>query len=392
MSEVDLQQQITSLKDTIRRHTHDDFETKKLSGVLTAVTNDTNVTGSIGSSTLTLGWTGQLAVSRGGTGQNTLASHGVLIGNSTGAIGATATGSSGQVLTSNGPSADPTFQAAPTTSTLTITVTAGETLAAGDVVRIYAINGSVNYSTDAYDMANGGIYAVLAAADDTTYGPKVFGIVTVGAAVLGTATVAILGAVTGLSGLTAGSYYYLDNHSASSSTTITQSTDDSNINLAPGGVTNTIQQIYNPTQDRTDNITVTLNGQGTTRAATISLYRHNTQLATIGVTVPASKGSVSVTWLSPIRCYKGETLGIRITGDQDALLYYKASTTPYIGGASVLSGPSTIPAGSDINFTVNEFNNFGKMATSAGSRKFNLGTAYSATALALKIQPDNALI
>lgn len=38
------------------------------SNVVQAITNDTNVTGSISSQNLTLGWSGQLAVSRGGTG------------------------------------------------------------------------------------------------------------------------------------------------------------------------------------------------------------------------------------------------------------------------------------------------------------------------------------
>jgi hypothetical protein len=38
------------------------------SSVVTSVINDTNVTGSISSNALTLGWTGQLAVARGGTG------------------------------------------------------------------------------------------------------------------------------------------------------------------------------------------------------------------------------------------------------------------------------------------------------------------------------------
>lgn len=49
-------------------------------------------------------------VSEGGTGASTLTDHGVLIGSGTSAISATGTGTSGQVLTSNGASADPTFQ------------------------------------------------------------------------------------------------------------------------------------------------------------------------------------------------------------------------------------------------------------------------------------------
>ena len=53
-----------------------------------------------------------LAVGSGGTGATTLTAHGVVIGNTTSAVNVTSAGSSGQVLTSNGASADPTFQAA----------------------------------------------------------------------------------------------------------------------------------------------------------------------------------------------------------------------------------------------------------------------------------------
>src|ERR1019366_7769071 len=51
-------------------------------------------------------------VANGGTGQNTLAAHGVIIGEGTSGVNVTSAGTAGQVLTSNGASADPTFQAA----------------------------------------------------------------------------------------------------------------------------------------------------------------------------------------------------------------------------------------------------------------------------------------
>jgi hypothetical protein len=47
--------------------------------VVQAVTNDTNVTGSIAAQTLTLGWTGTLAVARGGTGTGTAFTAGSVI-------------------------------------------------------------------------------------------------------------------------------------------------------------------------------------------------------------------------------------------------------------------------------------------------------------------------
>ena len=49
-------------------------------------------------------------VAGGGTGVSTLTAHGVVIGNGTSAAAVTSAGLAGQVLTSNGASADPTFR------------------------------------------------------------------------------------------------------------------------------------------------------------------------------------------------------------------------------------------------------------------------------------------
>lgn len=49
-------------------------------------------------------------VRQGGTGITTAAAHGVVIGNGASAMNVTGAGTAGQVLTSNGASADPTFQ------------------------------------------------------------------------------------------------------------------------------------------------------------------------------------------------------------------------------------------------------------------------------------------
>ena len=58
------------------------------------------------------GLTTDLTVAQGGTGAGTFAANGILFGNGTSAIGATAVGTDGHVLTSNGSGAAPTFQAA----------------------------------------------------------------------------------------------------------------------------------------------------------------------------------------------------------------------------------------------------------------------------------------
>ncbi len=85
-------------------------------------TDDTNVTLTLGgtpstsllhATSLTLGWTGQLGVARGGTAAASFTAYSVICGGttSTGALQSVASvGTSGQVLTSNGASALPTFQ------------------------------------------------------------------------------------------------------------------------------------------------------------------------------------------------------------------------------------------------------------------------------------------
>jgi trimeric autotransporter adhesin len=57
------------------------------------------------------GLTTDLTVAQGGTGAGTFAANGILYGNGTGAIGATAVGTATHVLTSNGAGVAPTFQA-----------------------------------------------------------------------------------------------------------------------------------------------------------------------------------------------------------------------------------------------------------------------------------------
>ena len=85
-------------------------------------TSDTNVTITLGgtpatallqASSITMGWSGQLAVSRGGSGAASQTAYAVLCGGttSTGAYQSVASvGTAGQVLTSNGAGALPTFQ------------------------------------------------------------------------------------------------------------------------------------------------------------------------------------------------------------------------------------------------------------------------------------------
>ena len=75
-----------------------------------------------------------VTVPLGGTGAATLTAHGVLVGEGAGAVVATSPGTAGQVLTSNGAAADPSFQAVVfgTGSPATVDILANETILAED--------------------------------------------------------------------------------------------------------------------------------------------------------------------------------------------------------------------------------------------------------------------
>jgi hypothetical protein len=88
--------------------------------------NDTNVTITLGgtpatallnASSITLGWTGTLAVGRGGTGDSTLTANGVLYGNAASAVNVTAAAGANMVLWAN--SGAPSFTATPVIGTST---------------------------------------------------------------------------------------------------------------------------------------------------------------------------------------------------------------------------------------------------------------------------------
>jgi len=86
---------------------------------------------------LTTGVTGILPVANGGTGLATLTAHDILVGNGTGNVTLISPSTAGFVLTSNGTSADPTFQAPSFSGTVTSVA-----LLDGSTSPIYNISGS----------------------------------------------------------------------------------------------------------------------------------------------------------------------------------------------------------------------------------------------------------
>lgn len=78
---------------------------------------------------------GDLGVAHGGTGATTLAAHGVVVGNGTGAVAVTGAGTAGQAFRSNGASVDPSFGEIVQTTTSTGTVNDFALTAGASVLR-----------------------------------------------------------------------------------------------------------------------------------------------------------------------------------------------------------------------------------------------------------------
>lgn len=94
---------------------------------------------------------GTLTPSFGGLGTTSLTAHGVVIGNGTSTASVTSAGSSGQVLTSNGASADPTFQPAGSGTVTSVTFTGDGTVLSSTpssaVTTSGTVTGSLNTQT-----------------------------------------------------------------------------------------------------------------------------------------------------------------------------------------------------------------------------------------------------
>lgn len=131
-------------------------------------------------------------VAGGGTGLGTLTAHAVLLGEGTSNVSFATVGTAGRVLTDNGAS-DPTFQA-PTATPNTITVLASASIAAGALVNIYDNAGTANIrpadNTSSSTPANAFAPSAISSAAS--------GIV-----------VPFHGPISGLSGLTPGTNYFL---------------------------------------------------------------------------------------------------------------------------------------------------------------------------------------
>lgn len=140
-------------------------------------------------SVATMDLTGTLVVGNGGTGATTFTSHGVLLGNTTSAVTATAAGTTGQVLTGVTGSA-PTFQS-PAASSITITGDTGGgltgnsfTFTASGIGLSFDGSGTTETLSGTLKLANGGTNANLTASNGGIF----YSTASAGAILAGTAT------------------------------------------------------------------------------------------------------------------------------------------------------------------------------------------------------------
>ena len=113
------------------------------------------------------GLTTDLTVAQGGTGAGTFADNGILYGNGTGAIAATAVGSATHVLTSNGAGVAPTFQAAAgggdavtLAGSLDYLTLSGQEITRGAIVLTTDVSGTLpvaNGGSGATSLSEGGV-------------------------------------------------------------------------------------------------------------------------------------------------------------------------------------------------------------------------------------------
>jgi len=160
-----------------------------------------------------------LTVADGGTGRSSLTDHGVVIGAATAGVNVTSAGTAGQVLTSNGASADPTFQdtsgAMVKIATVALGGLTGETVmwTAGAYTKIVLVLDQVGNtsSTGVYlRLYRGGVLNSTASRYMGTYGVSTYWLLTTGTNCRYSGTLELLGlqATQGHPGLMGSLQYY----------------------------------------------------------------------------------------------------------------------------------------------------------------------------------------
>lgn len=291
-------------------------------------------------------------VPQGGTGIITATAHGLLLGNGVNPFNVTGAGSSGQVLTSNGASADPTFQAI--TGTIT-SATAPISFSAGVISIVKADSTHDGYlsSTD-WNTFNGkgsGTVTSIATNNGLT-GGTITGSGTIGLATISANSV--LGNITGASGVpTSVATSSLFQTASVSNSGLLSSTDWSTFNSKISG-----------------NQTITLSGDVSGSGTTAITTAIGSNKVTVGMLAQAAANTIlgnKTGATANITAFATSTLGIAISDTTGTLALNR-------GGTGVTSF-----TGNQILYT----NAAGSALLTAATSSLNIGgNAGTATALA----------
>lgn len=317
-------------------------------GAALTKTDDTNVTMSLGGSpstallnatSMTLGWTGQLSISRGGTATNSFTAFSVICGGttSTGALqSVVGVGTSGEQLTSNGPGMLPTWQpgTAVTPAALTKVDDTNVTLTLGGTPSTALLQAT-------------SITAGWAGTLSETRGGTAQSTYTLGDTLYSSAA----NTLSKLAGNTTTAKQYLSQ------------TGTGAVSAAPAWATVSGSDITGAALTKTDdtNVTLTLGGTPTT-----ALLR---------------AASITAGWTGQLGLTRGGTAA-SLTASNGGIVYSNASTLAILAGTAtanqvLLSGASTTPswstatypatAGTSGNVLTSDGTNFVSSAPSAGS-------------------------
>lgn len=272
----------------------------------------------------TITMAGTLGVGYGGTGNTTLTSHGVLIGNAGSAINATSAGTANQVLLSGGASADPTWS----TATYPATTTANTLI----------VSGSAN---------------TITSTDTPTLG-------TPGSS-WGALTLSSLGGVSGYTTLRANSAsalpltFILPGTAGSANYTLKTdgagNTSWSQVDLASTGITGTL-----PVGNGGTGQTSYTNGQLLIGNTTGNTLTKSTLTAGTGVSISNGAGSITISATGT----GGTVTSVDVSGGSTGLTFSGGPVTtsgtitmagllgPTYGGTGVNNGTKTITLGGDL--------------------------------------------
>jgi len=254
-------------------------------------------------------------------------------------------------------------------------ITAGETITAGEVLRIH----TDGYAYRAYANASAGFNAIVGIALSSA---------AIGASVL----IALPGNEATASGLTIASRYYLQDYTGPG-TTITQATESANWNVPSGEYA---IQTFTPTSSRIGAVTLRVgHTSGDTRLVYCQLYGSDD--VQIGSTQSVSVGTGSFidrTFTFNAAVKKGDSgTYLKVYAESGiTLTIYGVASNAYANGALTSTDGTSITGDADAKMTITEYSNFGAIGTSAGTTKVMLGVAKTAAILLHRIQVvDTAL-